>query len=141
MSPVGACLAENLATEIELLMKMYVEPLKAPARARVRTGRTAIVGAMRTEFERAGVWGMMRKRISAAMYTRAGDPMRMDCGYRPNGVIRMFQAVSLDGDVEGAKGLAYSAAGLRDGVKRVEDAGLELTAVVEPLRQRLGVGG
>ena len=60
--------------------------------------------------------------------------MRIDCGYRPNGVIRMFQAVSLDGDVEGAKGLAYSAAGLRDGVRRVEDASLELTAVVEPLR-------
>ena len=134
MSPVGACLAENMATEIELLMKMYVEPLKAPARARVKTGRAAVLGAMRTEFERAGVWGLMRKRISAAMYTKAGDPMRIDCGYRPNGVIRMFQAVSLDGDVEGAKGLAYSAAGLRDGVRRVEDAGLELTAVVEPLR-------
>ncbi len=134
MSPVRACLAENLATEMELLMKMHVEPLKAPARARVKTGRAAVLGAMRTEFERAGVWGLMRKRIAAAMYTKAGDPMRIDCGYRPNGVIRMFQAVSLDGDVEGAKGLAYSAAGLRDGVKRVEDAGLELTAVVEPLR-------
>ena len=61
--------------------------------------------------------------------------MKIDCGYRPNGVIRMFQAVSLDGDVEGAKGLAYSAAGLRDGVTRVEGATLELTAVVEPLRE------
>ena len=47
----------------------------------------------------------------------------------------MFQAVSLEGDVEGAKGLAYSAAGLRDGVTRVEGAALELTAVVEPLRE------
>ena len=82
MSPVGACLAENVATEIELLMKMYVEPLKAPARARVRSGRGAIAASMRTEFERAGVWGMMRKRISASMYTQAGDPMKIDCGYR-----------------------------------------------------------
>jgi hypothetical protein len=135
MSPAGACLAENVATEIELLMTMYVEPLKAPARVRTRTGRAAIAGAMRTEFERAGVWGLMRKRIAASLYTAAGDPMKIDCGYRPNGVIRMFQAVSLDGDVEGAKGLAYSAAGLRDGVTRVEGATLELTAVVEPLRE------
>ena len=66
--------------------------------------RAAIAGAMRTEFERAGVWGLMRKRIAASLYTRAGDPMKIDCGYRPNGVIRMFQAVSLEGDVEAAKG-------------------------------------
>lgn len=139
MSPVGACLAENVATEIELLMKMYVEPLKMPARGRVgaRTGRGAIAGKMRTEFERAGVWGMMRKKIAASVYTRAGDPMRIDCGYRPGAeaLVRMFQAVSLDGDVEGAKGLAYSAERLREGVRRVEGAGLELTAVVEPVRE------
>ncbi len=46
----------------------------------------------------------------------------------------MFQAVSLEGDVEAAKGLAYSAPQLRDGVLRVENAKLELTAVVEPAR-------
>jgi hypothetical protein len=109
---------------------------------------------MRSEFERAGVWGLMRRRIAAAEYTRPGDPMRIDCGYRAlrgttgpgrgtdgpatagpgGGVIRMFQAVSLEGDVEAAKGLAYTAPRLRDGVARVEGAGLELTAVVEPLR-------
>jgi hypothetical protein len=60
--------------------------------------------------------------------------MKIDCGYRPNGVVKMFHAVSLDGDVEAAKVLAYSAPRLRDGVLRVESARLELTAVVEPLR-------
>jgi len=134
MSPLGACLAENVATEMELLMKMYVEPLRV-ARARTKTGRAAIAGAMRTEFERAGVWGLMRKRIGASMYTRPGDPMRIDCGYRATDLVRMFQAVSLEGDVEGAKGLAYSASALRDGVVRVERVSLELTAVVEPLRE------
>jgi hypothetical protein len=101
---------------------------------RKRTGRAAIAGAMRTHFERAGVWALMRKGIAASMYTSPGDPMKIDCGYRPNGVIKMFQAVSLDGDVEAAKVLAYSAPRLRDGVARVESAKLELTAVVEPLR-------
>lgn len=133
ITEVRACLAESVPAELEQLMRMYVEPLKVKAE-RKRTGRAAIAGAMRTEFERAGVWGVMRKRIAASLYTRAGDPMKIDCGYRPNGVIRMFQAVSLEGDVEGAKGLAYSAPQLREGVARVESAKLELTAVVEPLR-------
>jgi hypothetical protein len=133
MTDVKACLAESLPAEIEQLMKMYVEPLKVKTE-RKRTGRAAIAGAMRTEFERAGVWGLMRKRIAASLYTKAGDPLKIDCGYRPNGVIRMFQAVSLEGDVEAAKGLAYSAPQLMEGVERVEAARLELTAIVEPLR-------
>jgi Protein of unknown function (DUF3037) len=133
MTEVKVCLAESLPAEIEQLMRMYVEPLKVKTE-RKRTGRAAIAGAMRTEFERAGVWGLMRKRIAASLYTRVGDPMKIDCGYRPNGVIRMFQAVSLEGDVEAAKGLAYSAPQLIEGVQRVEAARLELTAIVEPLR-------
>ena len=135
-----ACLAESVQTEMEQLMRMYVEPLKVKAE-RKKSGRAAIAGAMRTEFERAGVWGLMRKRIAASLYTRAGDPMKIDCGYKADlrrtntgGVIRMFQAVSLEGDVEGVKGLAYSAPQLREGVARVENATLELTAVVESLR-------
>jgi hypothetical protein len=135
-----ASLAENMAAELEQLMRMYVEPLKVK-QERKKTGRAAIAGAMRSQFERAGVWGLMRKRISASLYTRPGDPMKIDCGYRvdgsaanASGVIRMFQAVSLEGDVEAAKGLAWSAPQLREGVERVESARLELTAVVEPLR-------
>jgi hypothetical protein len=100
-----------------------------------RTGRAALQARMRAEFERAGVWDMMQRRINAARYTRAGDPLRIDCGYRPNGLVRMFQAVSLAGDVEGAKVLAFSAADLTEGVARVERATLELTAIVEPIRE------
>ena len=70
---------------------------------------------MRTEFERAGVWELLRKRIAASEYTRPGDPLRIDVGYRPNGLIRMFHAVSLEPGVEMAKVLAFSAAGLRAG--------------------------
>ena len=129
-----ACLAESLPAEMEQLMGLYVEPMRVK-QTRKRTGRAAIGAQMRSQFERAGVWGLMRKRISAAMYTRAGDPMRIDCGYRPNGVIRMFHAVSLEGDVEAAKVLAYSAPKLTEGVLRVEQATLELTAIVEPLAE------
>ncbi len=133
MTEPRATLAENLAAEMDQLMRLYVEPLKV-ARVKTRSGRAGIQAALRRDFERVGVWGLMRKRIDASMYTRAGDPLKIDCGYRPNGVIKMFHAVSLDGDVEAAKVLAYSAPQLREGVARVENASLELTAVVEPLR-------
>lgn len=128
-----ACLAESVAAELDLLMKMYVEPLRVKQERR-RSGRAAITTAMRTQFERAGVWALMRKRIAASIYTLPGDPLKIDCGYRPNGVIKMFHAVSLDTDVEAAKILAWSAPRLTEGVARVEGARLELTAVVEALR-------
>lgn len=132
LTEMRGTLAESLPAEMEQLMRMYVEPLKVPATRRKVSGRGAIVGQMRDEFERAGVWDLMRKRISASQYTRPGDPLKIDCGYR-NGRVRMFQAVSLENDAESAKGLAYSADALRIGVSRVEGVELELTAVIEPI--------
>jgi hypothetical protein len=131
MTEAKAYLAESLPAGMEELMRLYVEP---PPRERVPrlSGRAAIQAKMRTEFERAGVWELMRKRIAASEYTRPGDPLRIDVGYRPNGMIRMFHAVSLEPGVEMAKVLAFSAAGLRIGVERVEKASLELSAVIEP---------
>jgi hypothetical protein len=137
-----ATLAESFALELEQLMRLYIEPIKIKV-TRERTGRAAIAATMRREFERTGVWSLMRKRIAAAAYTRKGDPMKLDCGYKPEakpelklggGVIRIFHAVSLANDAEAAKGLAYSAPQLREGLLRVEDATLDLAAVIEPLR-------
>ena len=128
------CLAESVVAEADSLMRVYVEGRKREG-ARKRSGRAKIQAAMRTRFEGAGVWELMRKRIAAATYTRAGDPLRIDCGYRPNGVIRMFHAVSLEGETELAKVLAFSMPAIREGVARVEGATLELTAVVEPWKE------
>lgn len=130
LTEMRGTLAESVPAEMEQLLRMYVEPLKNETGRRKQRGRAAIVSEMRTSFERAGAWRLMRKRIAAAQYTQAGDPLKLDCGYR-NGRVRMFQAVSLESDVEGAKGLAYSAAALREGVARIEGAELELTAIVE----------
>ncbi len=129
-----AYLAESMQAGIEDLMRIYVEPRKREAAAR-RSGRQAIHAQMRSQFERAGVWDLMRKRIAVSAYTRPGDPLRIDCGYRPNGIIRMFHAVSLEGDPDLPKVLAFSVPTIREGVARVEKAGLELTAVVEPIAE------
>jgi len=132
-----ATMAESIAAELDLLMQLYVEAIKVKRETR-RTGRAAIAARMRTEFERAGVWPLMRKRIAASTYTMPGDPMKLDCGYRPNGVIRIFHAVSLQADTEAAKVLAWSAPRLREGIRRMESADLDLAAVVEPLRTVAG---
>jgi len=126
-----AYLAESLPAGMEELMRLYVDPPKRERISRV-SGRAALQQAMRAEFERAQVWDLMRKQIRAATYTRPGDPLRIDAGYRPNGMIRMFHAVSLDPGVEMAKILAFSSSALRAGVERIEKAQLELTAIVEP---------
>jgi hypothetical protein len=132
-----AYLAENMAAGMEQLMQLYVEPRRQKARQAL-SGRQAIVRNMRMQFEHAGVWDLMRRRIAASAYTRPGDSLKIDCGYRPNGLVRMFHAVSLTTDVELAKVLAFSAPSLRAGVARVENAELELTAIVEPLRNGNG---
>jgi hypothetical protein len=131
MTEAKAYLAESLPAGMEELMRLYVEP---PPRERVPrlSGRAAIQARMRSEFERAGVWDLLRKRIAASAYTRPGDPLKIDVAYRPNGVIRMFHAVSMEPGVEMAKVLAFSMAGLRAGVEKLEKAQLELTAVIEP---------
>jgi hypothetical protein len=136
MTEPKAYLAESMPAGMEELMRLYIEPQARERTARL-SGRAAIQARMRSEFERAGVWDLLRKRIAAAEYTRPGDPLRIDVGYRPNGVIRMFHAVSFDPGLEMAKVLAFSAAALRAGVERVEKAELELTAVIEPAA-RLG---
>jgi hypothetical protein len=137
MTESKAYLAETFLSGLEDLMRMYVDtPQREPRRQ--RSGRSALIAAMRKQFESAGVWTLMRKQIAAADYTRPGDPLRIDCGYRPNGVVRMFHAVSLEADSDAAKLLAFSARGLKEGVDRVEKALLELTAIVEPIRGPAG---
>jgi Protein of unknown function (DUF3037) len=158
MTEAKAYLAESIPAGVEELMRLYVDP---PPRERVPrlSGRAAIQARMRTEFERAGVWDLLRKRIAASEYTRPGDPLKIDVGYRPNGTshpadkdlrgtysvgrgtpfIRMFHAVSLEPGVEMAKVLAFSSSALHRGVESVERAQLELTAVIEPAA-RLGAG-
>ena len=77
---------------------------------------------MRTEFEHAGVWDLLRKRIAASEYTRPGDPLRIDVGYRPNGIdphVSCGEPGAGRGDGQGA---GVFGGGLRAGVERVEKA-------------------
>jgi hypothetical protein len=129
ITPAKAVLTESPEKELGELARTYLES-EAHAR-RAQSGRRVIYRAMREAFESAGVWAVGRQDIALAEYGAKGDPLKIDFGYRPNGVIRMFQAVSLETDVDAAKVLAFSYPTLRDGLRRVENAGSELTAVIE----------
>jgi hypothetical protein len=128
-APQG-CLTESPELEIGRLAEMYLET-RRKAGQREKAGRGAILARMRDMFKSAGVWSLMKKRIAAAQYTHKGDPLKIDCGYRPNGVVRMFHATPLATDVDAAKVLAFSYPQMAEGVARVEGAKAELTAIVE----------
>ena len=139
LSPVKPCLAESPRQELGRLAEMYLESRRGrEEKTRAAAGRQAIFQRMRAAFEVAGVWNLpqMRKRITVAEYTGKGDPLKLDCGYRPNGVVKLFHAVSLKSEVDSAKVLAFSFPLIAAGVRKKEKAKTELTAIVEDALDR-----
>ena len=133
ITSLKGCMAETPMTQLDQLMRLYVERPKQP-KEKSRTGRSAIFTEMRRQFEREGVWDFMVKKIAIAKY-KSGDPFQIDCGYRTNGTMKMFQVISLEADVDSAVRLCFVSQGLEAKVKEIENAKLELTAIVEPLRE------
>jgi len=134
LTPAKAVLADSPQEEIGRLAEMYLE--RAKKGARVSSGRMQIFQTMRGEFERQGVWGLMRHNISVSQYTHRGDPLKIDAAYRPNGTVHMYQALSLESDVNAAKVLAFTYPKLREGVLRAEQAETLMTAIVESELER-----
>ncbi len=130
LTPAKAVLAEDPAVEIESLAEMYLEARRTAGK-RELSARQQIFTRMRDAFEQAGVWKLMRHRIAVAQYTHRGDPLKIDCGYRPNGVVKMFHAVSLATEPETAKILAFSFPQIEAGVLKAEQSKASLTAIVE----------
>jgi hypothetical protein len=124
-------LTEEPAQEMDRLETIYLKRFQRAAR-REQSGRAAILDKMRSAFQHAGAWDLMRKEVPAADYTHKGDPLKIDCGYQPNGVVKFFHAVSLATSVDTAKVLAFSYPQIREGVARINQAKTELTAVIEP---------
>lgn len=129
LSAMQAVETESPQAELSLLANLYLEP---PARGRrVATGRRVVYQGMREAFEGAGVWPFMRTDIGVAQYTRKGDPLKIDCGYRPNGTVHFFHALSLATDVNSAKVLAFSYSDMREGFMKAEQASSDLTVITE----------
>ena len=130
LSPPSGCVTDDPRKEIEEIASMYLETKRAGEK-RETTGRQRIYGQMRAAFEKAGVWPHMRQGIAAEQYTHKGDPLKIDCGYRPNGEIKLFQSLSVVSDVNAAKVLAFSYPQIAAGIYRQENTSTHLTVVVE----------
>jgi hypothetical protein len=131
VSGTKACLTEDPAQEIETLARMYLEGPQRVRGMRESSARAKVVGRMREEFTRAGVWELMLHPVRVAEYTRPGDRLRIDCGYKPNGVVKLFHGVSLASDSDVAKVLAFSYPQLREGIAKKLSAEAKLTAIVD----------
>src|SRR5271165_2502156 len=95
VAPTKAVLTEDPAKEMEVLTSMYLLPLERGERTAQRTGRAAIVSAMKEGFSNAGILELMQRDLEVVQYTGQGDPFRIDFGYRMGSVVKMFHAVSL----------------------------------------------
>ncbi len=124
-SPRGVQTADP-QQEFERLFRAYVEPLRTPrAPATRREGsRSWIRAALAAALERHGLLQRVEKDIAVEEYTAPGDRFHIDYGYRPNGVMKYFHALSLERDWTQAKLLSYTFWRIR------ETAAAELTAVV-----------
>jgi hypothetical protein len=130
-SEFQACLADSPMDEADELARLYLERPKQRRQSRVVSTRQAIFQRMRSEFEAAAVWPLMRREVSASEYTRNGDPLKIDCGYSPNGMVKLFHAVSLQNDVNAAKILAFTFPQMAEGIRNAQRKQAQLTAVVE----------
>ena len=129
-SEFQGCLADSPAAEADELARLYLD---RPRRRQPRelSTRQAIYQKMRSEFESAGVWPLMWQNVPVSRYTRSGDPLKIDCGYSPNGTVKLFHAVSLATDINTAKILAFTFPQLADGLRKAENKRAELTAILE----------
>jgi hypothetical protein len=131
-SEFQACLAASPVNEADELARLYLERPRRRQPAREPSGRAAIVARMRSEFESAGLNPpLLLEKIPVARYTRSGDPLKIDCGYSPNGTVKLFHAVALNSDLNAAKVLAFSFPQLAQGIRKAENKQAFLTAVVE----------
>jgi hypothetical protein len=130
VSPPKGLLAENPEVELERLAGLYLDAPHRPLR-RSPAGRAAIVAKMRRAFTDAGVWRALSKNIPVSKYTHPGETLKLDCGYRPNGVFKFFHALPLLKGADSAKALAFTYPRIREGVARLESAETQLTAIIE----------
>jgi hypothetical protein len=130
VAPTKAVLSEDPSQEIGRLASMYLAPLHREERTHSRSGRMAVVSAMKDAFAAAGVLELMQLNLDVMKYTRPGDPFRIDFGYRVGSAVKMFHAVSLATNVEPAMALAYRFSRLDSGMRQEQLQG-SLTAVVD----------
>jgi hypothetical protein len=130
VSEVMPALTERIAlVEVEDVARMFLETAKL-RRLREPAGRRKILDAMQDEFEKAGVMSLLNA-VPVAPYTKPGDPLEFDFGYRIEGKLKLFHAVSLKASVDSAVMLAVRYPKIVPAMSQMTGVEPMLTAVVE----------
>jgi hypothetical protein len=86
---------------------------------------------MEQEFEQRGILGRMERGFAVAEFTRAGDPLKLDFGYRLGTNFKFLHAVSLAQRSDRAMLLAARFPQIASGMKAKKGVTPWLTAVVD----------
>jgi len=128
LAPQKGVQAGDLDAETERLYADHVGPPSGAGAARV--GAPGSRGAMRSYcaqvFKQARLWERLQKGVRAEEFTFAGDPTRIDYGYRRNGTRGFVQTLSVSRAPGDAKSLAYTVEHIRGKM-----AASEFTAVTD----------
>ncbi len=95
MTPVMGVLTESPEAEIGVLARRIWSRRREEGGANGARAAGDLSTRCAARLKRRASGRLMQKDIAAAEFTRPGDPFKVDCGYQPNGVLHMFQALSL----------------------------------------------
>jgi hypothetical protein len=126
LAPQKGVHAEDLDAETERLYADHVALQRGAARVGVPGSRGAIRSYCAQVFKQARLWERLQKSLRAEEFTFAGDPMRIDYGYRRNGTRGFVQTLSVSRSPGDVKSLAYTVERIRNKV-----AASEFTAVTD----------
>lgn len=120
LSPQKGLLADDLEIELERLYRDHVEAPRQGSAAEDISTRSGIRTQANRVFRGTGIWPRLERRLRVEEFTYAGDPMRLDYGYRRNGTRGFVQALSLSRDPGQAKVLAFTAEAIRGKIAHTE---------------------
>ncbi len=119
LAPQKGVYAQDLDAETERLYADHVALSRL--RTRGRTGKRGMIRSYCAQvLKQARLWELMQKSVKAEEFTFAGDPMRLDYGYRRNGTRGFVQSLSVTRAPADAKLLAYTVQRIRDKVRSSE---------------------
>jgi hypothetical protein len=111
-SPTKGLLAEDFDAEMSRLFRDHVA-VPPSVKGIGRSVRNWIRARMEDVFKRRRIMSKLEHRVSVEQFTHAGDPLKLDYGYRYNGARGYLHAIALDRDASQAKVLAYTAECIR----------------------------
>jgi hypothetical protein len=140
LAPQHGVFAHDLDAETERLYADRVAPERTVAAVGAPRSRATIRSYCAQVLKQAKVWERMQKGVRVEEFTFAGDPMRLDYGYRRNGTRGFLHALSVTRAPADAKLLAYTVERIRSKVNSSEfTAVTDVALVAETERHRFVV--